>query len=384
MSRPAQRASGATLAALAALAALSFRAALVVVAASCGGGSSASSAAFSSASVERESGGALSISWSARPDVGRITVYAGMDPQAIDRSNALASGAAADTVRIEGLDPLRRHYFALVGDDGEIVVAERRVPLEGAVNFRDIGGHATREGRRVRWGRVFRSDELNRLTADDLTAFSNLGLKVLCDFRSPSEYGRNPDLLPSTGAPEVLHFPIFDPDNDIEAMITTAITTGDHEAQDRLLGDGRNEQLLVDGGRTLVTDATEQVAGCIRRLADPASLPTLTHCTAGKDRTGFTTAVVLLALGVPEETVMEDYLLSNVYRAERNDQTIASLRPLMRDSELLRPVLEVRPEYLQASFDTIAERYGSIDAYLRDGLGLDRTTVHSLRENLLD
>ena len=93
---------------------------------------------------------------------------------------------------------------------------------------------------------------------------------------------------------------------------------------------------------------------------------------------------MLLTLGVPEETVLEDYLLSNVYRAARTEETIVSLRPLMRDSELLRPVLDVRPEYLQASFDTIAELYGSIDDYLRVGLGLDRRTVNALRENLLD
>lgn len=182
----------------------------------------------------------------------------------------------------------------------------------------------------------------------------------------------------------MLHLPIYDPNNDIEAKITDAITSRDYAAQEALLGGGRNVQILIDGGRTLVTDATGPYAACVRRLADPAVLPTLTHCTAGKDRTGFSTAIILLALGVPESTVMEDYLLSNVYRAERNEQTLATLGALMRDPELLRPVLEVRPEYLQASFDTIGEVYGSLAAYLENGLGIDQATLERLRANLLD
>lgn len=356
----------------------------LVVASSCSHTSDGTSAALDAAGVERDANGDLIVTWTGNDGAGDVAVYAGTDPDAILREAPIGSGGSSGSVRASGLDPARRWYFAVVAGDGELVTAERRVPFEGAVNFRDVGGYRNGDGRHVRWGQVYRSDELDGLSTTDLKLFSSLDVKLLCDFRSPGEVGRNPDRLPANDPPEVLHLPIYDPENDVESLITQAITSGDHELQDRLLGGGRNEQLLVDAGRTLVLDATEQYSACLRRLADPASLPALTHCTAGKDRTGFSSAILLLALGVPEDTVMQDYLLSNVYRAEANERTIASVAPLMRDPELLRPVLEVRPEYLQASFDTIREVYGDVATYLRDGLGLDDATLRALRTNLLD
>ncbi|HZR83220.1 MAG TPA: tyrosine-protein phosphatase [Candidatus Binatia bacterium] len=347
------------------------------------GDSSTSGSAIRDASVERLASGDLVVSWTAVPDAGEVTVYAGRDPDAIARDVAVGKGGPSGSAVVAGLDPARRTYFAVVAGRSELVVAERRVPLVGAVNFRDLGGYATASGKRVAWGKVFRSDQLDRLTEADQAIFSNLGVKLVCDFRSPTEVGRSPDRLPPDDASEVLHLPIYDPENDYEAEIRGAITSADFARQEELLGGGRNEQLLIDGNRFLVTKATDQYAGCLRRLADPAALPALTHCTAGKDRTGFSSAILLLALGVPESVVMEDYLLSNAYLAERNEQTIASVGPLMRDPELLRPVLEVRPEYLQASFDAIREIYGDVETYLREGLGLDPATLRRLRENLL-
>jgi protein-tyrosine phosphatase len=132
----------------------------------------------------------------------------------------------------------------------------------------------------------------------------------------------------------------------------------------------------------------------VERLADEANRPTVVHCTAGKDRAGWASALTLRALGVPEETVMEDYLLSNDYLAESNAATLDQVRPIVAsaqgvpedqvDLSNLEALLEVRPEYLQAAFDAVEEQYGDFDTYLTEGLGLDQATIDAFRDSLLE
>jgi protein-tyrosine phosphatase len=206
----------------------------------------------------------------------------------------------------------------------------------------------------------------------------------VCDFRGPSEVEADgPDKLPS-GA-ELVEVPIFDADNDLSDKIRTAITSGDAAQQEALLGDGKAEQVLKDAGRTFVEDASarEQFGTVMERIADGESLPAFTHCTAGKDRTGWSTAVLLTALGVPRETVIEDYLLTNEYAAAKNEERIQQVQSLMENPELLRAVLEVRKEYIQSSFDAVDAEYGSMPRYLRKGLGLTAADIAALRANLL-
>ena len=119
---------------------------------------------------------------------------------------------------------------------------------------------------------------------------------------------------------------------------------------------------------------------------DPAALPANLHCTAGKDRAGLGAALVLLTLGVPEKTVMQDFLLSNQYRAAANEKSLAQLTPLLDPSELevMRSLLEVRPEYLQSALDAMKQRYGSVDAYLRKGLGITPRERAAFQQRMLD
>lgn len=161
--------------------------------------------------------------------------------------------------------------------------------------------------------------------------------------------------------------------------------------QDRILsGDATAEQLsrlLVEGNRAFVTEFGAQYRGFLEGLTEAENFPTLFHCTAGKDRAGFAAAVALMAVGVPRETVMRDYLLTNGYTAEHTDSTLRLIRlaSLFRaDPEAVRPLFEARRSYLQAAFDTIDSEYGSTDAYLRAGLGLDDDARERLRANLLE
>lgn len=255
--------------------------------------------------------------------------------------------------------------------------AARRLPLDGAHNARDLGGYASAEGRSVRWGVLYRSDALADLSDDDVAYLTRLRLRQVVDFRSQQERERDPDRLPA--ALPVAWRPIFG-----EAL-------DPQELRDRLLsGDARAVEMarmLVEGNRAFVTDFAPVYASFLRDLADPENLPVLFHCTAGKDRAGFAAALALLAVGVPRETVMQDYLLTNGYSESATGRMLLVLRvaSLFRtDPDDVRPLFEARREYLQAAFDTIDDTYGGTSAYLRDGLGLDDPTLARLRENLLE
>lgn len=255
----------------------------------------------------------------------------------------------------------------------------RLLPLDGAHNARDLGGYAGADGRRVRWGLAYRSDALGDLSDADVAYLARLDVHQVVDFRSDRERERQPDHLPASPALRVVERPIFGAALDPQAL------------RDRLLSGevraGEMASLLVEANRAFPTDFAAVYAGFLRDLADPANLPVLFHCTAGKDRAGFAAAALLLALGVPRESVMQDYLLTNRASESSTQRTLWLVRvfSLFRTGpEDARPLLEARPEYLQAAFDTIDARYGGEEGFLRDGLGLDAATVSRLRSNLLE
>jgi protein-tyrosine phosphatase len=258
-------------------------------------------------------------------------------------------------------------------------VRRRHVVLEGAHNFRDFGGYTTEDGRRVRWGLFYRSDDLGQLTDTDLSRLHALGIKLVCDFRSAEEKAEEPDRLPAEAPPALVELPIFDQSFSPVAF-REKITSG-------TLGDTDLRQMLIEGNRMFATRYAPQYAAMFERITQIEQLPALVHCTAGKDRTGFAAAVVLRTLGVPLETVYEDFLLTNHYTAGEIERTLWIIRlvSLFRtDPEQVRPVLGVERAYLEAAFGTVDEQYGSFDAYRRDALGLDDAETEAFRRLALE
>ena len=185
----------------------------------------------------------------------------------------------------------------------------RHVALDGAVNVRDIGGYRSTWGLEVRRGRLFRSDALGQLSGRDLERLDWLGLRTVIDFRTPGEILLiGPDRLPA--GVESVSLPVSGGDL---GGVYELITSGDHERQRRELGDGRAARFMVQMNREFVADARQRevFGAALRVLCTPGRLPLLYHCSGGKDRTGWMTAIVLTALGVSRELVVRDYLLSN-------------------------------------------------------------------------
>jgi protein-tyrosine phosphatase len=264
--------------------------------------------------------------------------------------------------------------------------------LINATNARDLGGFGTADGRRTRRGRVFRANALNRLTDDDVLALGRLGLVHVVDFRHDEEIKlTGPDRLPDIPACRLVPVPIFDPDHDVFTLVNAALgrrrRSADTSAEAAPLEFPISTDVaMVALYRWFVTSplAREAFAQVVRLVATAESLPLLFHCTAGKDRTGWLSAVLLTALGVDRDSIRADYLLTNELNAAGNAHIIAQVGARLADPAALAPLLEARLEYLDAAFDQAEDSYGGMDGYVREGLGLDEAVLDALRDNLLE
>jgi protein-tyrosine phosphatase len=261
--------------------------------------------------------------------------------------------------------------------------SSRQVPLDGAVNVRDIGGYRSAYGLEVRPGRLFRGAALSRLTSADVESLDRLGLRTIIDFRTAGEVllGGD-DRVPY--AVEFAHLPVSGGDLGV---IYELIAGGDHERQRRELGDGRAASFMAEMNRGFVADGRQREAfgAALRLICAPGRLPLLYHCTNGKDRSGWMTAIVLTALGVPRELVLRDYLLSNDYHRAGYDKLRLDLvkTGIVADPGLLRPILEQSATYLGAAFEEADRRYGSFGRFLAYGLEVSEVMLDELRRTLL-
>ncbi|AEF85864.1 protein-tyrosine phosphatase [Treponema primitia ZAS-2] len=235
---------------------------------------------------------------------------------------------------------------------------ERRLPLDGCFNCRDMGGYVREDSRSIAWGRIFRSDALHRLSPRDKQYFESLGLRTVIDFRSPGEAEKQKDILPAGASHEILN-----PHANL-AQAASAVRDNDEEKIKKLLAltetpEGReffkkNANAMADQMRLLVTGQSALTAyGLFFRRLLEAPLPLLFHCQGGKDRTGWAAVLFLLALGFSRECARSDYLLTREMNRERNQRRMDEYRqytdhPLVL--EYLYSLMDVREVYIDAAF----------------------------------
>ena len=249
----------------------------------------------------------------------------------------------------------------------------RKIVLDGTSNTRELGGYKTEDGRSLKWGVLYRSDKLSELTDADQEYLLQLGIKRVIDFRSSEEKQNEPDQLPSTL--KYIEMPI-EADGAIRPKVE-AILKGD-----------LNEDvgaILVETNKEFISDFSGVYKGFIESLIENQE-PTLFHCTAGKDRAGFAAALVLLAVGVPEKIVIEDYMKTNKYTEETiqdyiNKINLYSLGSV--DAEILRPLLGVEERFIRAALDEIKQKYGSVENFIRDELKIRDESIVELKNFLL-
>ncbi|NNE56678.1 MAG: tyrosine-protein phosphatase [Hellea sp.] len=257
---------------------------------------------------------------------------------------------------------------------------ERLLQVPGTKNFRDLGGYKTADGRTVKWDMIYRSDNLAHLDSAGMEAFEALNIRTITDLRSEEERIQEPNRIPA--AYPGRHYqvlPINDRPVDIRVLgkkiITGKIT--DEEISD-----------LLDHRKFITTDSHREYWGqWLRDLANDEATPHLFHCTSGKDRTGFGASIFLLTMGVPEEIVKQDFLLSNQVLEEYNDARIIEIEkkvPGSIDEDLFRKILGVSEETIDLSFAEMKSQYGSVDGFIRDGLGIDDETRQRLQDKFLE
>ena len=253
--------------------------------------------------------------------------------------------------------------------------------MASVANLRDIGGWPTRDGEVVRPGVLYRAAGLSRATDDDVAALAGLGIGTVFDLRTTGERAAQPDRLPPTAALVVAD--VLGEHLDSVPAHMFGLLADPVRATEELSG-GRAEALLMQAYEQIVTLPSAHAAfACLYRHLALAGPPVLVHCTTGKDRTGWAAAALLLHLGVAEEDVMAEYLLTN-------EQLLPALSPLFTafaeaggDPAVLGPVLGVRPEYLGRALDLVVEGHGSLEGYFRDALGLEDQVLADLRSRLL-
>lgn len=255
----------------------------------------------------------------------------------------------------------------------------RLLALDGAHNFRDLGGYIGADNRRVKWGMLYRADALDALSEQDQQLLIRLGLKQIVDLRSDFEKQEAPDMLPTVLLPHYRERPI-----DVEG---TAVRELMHAIIEGETADLDLENLLVIGNDAFVSKTLPPFRQHIHSLLNERNLPSVAHCTGGKDRAGFAAAITLLALGVSRADIMHDYLLTNDYTRDERQKIEWMIRLgslFQTDPAVVRPLLGVEKRYLQAAFDAIDRLYGSDDAFLREGLALSTEQIQQLRDTFLE
>jgi protein-tyrosine phosphatase len=335
---------------------------------------------FTEATVTSTDGATYTIAWVA-PAGTEVMVYAGTQPTSIGRDHLVGRGGATGQVVAQSLPPAARWYFELVPSRGHsLVIADRSLHLATAPNFRDAGGYRTADGRWVRMGLVYRSDQLDKLGNADLETLTRDHIRLVCDLRTDAERASGMDRVPANATALIADVV----GSDRAALDRVHDAMSDSAKEREVLGNHGAERFMIETYRRFVNTASAQHAyhAIFTRLADSTALPGVFHCSSGKDRTGWATAVFLTTLGVPRQTIINDYLLSNTYLRAKHEAELSRVKPGI-DKALLEPISSVDASYLAAAFDEVQRRYGSFDRYLHKGLALDDATIAALRAEFL-
>jgi protein-tyrosine phosphatase len=265
----------------------------------------------------------------------------------------------------------------IVPQQQETPPAGRDLGLAGLPNARDLGGYRAAHGRTVRPGLLLRAESLTNAAAGDVAALISLGVGLVVDLRGePERQILGEDPWPG----EIAHLPTA----DVTQVVFKQMAGAGPDAEP--ISELEVVEVMVEMYRCFVADADTRAAfaAALRLIAEHTArgISVLFHCTAGKDRTGWLAALLLTALGADRETVFEDYLLTNRRSADGRGavpraKLLATLRGIVGERQPMEPLVEARAEYLQAAFDEAEARYGTIETFLREGLGVDQAALRA-------
>lgn len=254
----------------------------------------------------------------------------------------------------------------------------RRLPVRSVHNLRDLGGYPAANGRAIRWGILFRSGHLGKVNRRDATKLAALHLHTVVDFRAAEEKQRHPDRLPAGQDIRVLELPILDEGN--AAMLKDMRRRYEENDFDGL----DTFAVMRHTYRQFPLDFSRAYRQFVRAVLEANGQPVLWHCTAGKDRAGFASALLLRLLGVETAVIEQDYLLSAKYsHPDRQLLAMIWLTKGHRPARLMLPLWQVHAEWLRTAFAAIDEGWGNFDTFTHEALALSENDVTQLRNTLL-
>jgi protein-tyrosine phosphatase len=314
--------------------------------------------------------GTLIVTWQASADCEYVEVALGPSPRSSQHAVVAVSEASSGSMHLAAGDRDCVYVsIRAVGSGASLTAGHRRVPFVGPRNFRDLGGYRTQDGRRTAWGQLFRSDTLS-LSDEDLRLFEQLGIHTIWDFRTDTERKVSPNRLPP-GQKRAVELPLIRerPDGllDLEPIADP-------------------DEFLRAAYIGILQEAAASVGTLFRGLGRPGRLPAVIHCGGGKDRTGVAAALVLTALGVGREDVLDDYELT----ARCMDPVrLAQIEKRLEEERRLHPelpvgVVQTSRWAMAEALETVEQRYGGVDKYLCEMAGVSPDALEAFRARLLD
>ncbi|SDD40058.1 protein-tyrosine phosphatase [Mucilaginibacter pineti] len=246
--------------------------------------------------------------------------------------------------------------------------AQRKVNLQGAINFRDLGGYSTADGHHVKWGKIYRSADLSKLTDNDLAELAKRNIAYDVDLRGTQESQMAPDRV--------------NPNTDYILCPAGSENVGNMMSSMRTVKNGDSILTAFYSNTAPLADRYKPFFGKLLNM--PADKSLVFHCTAGKDRTGIGAALFLYSLGVPYDTILSDYEATNYYRKAESESGIKKMAAMGINAETAKSVSSAKKVYLDATFAAITKQYGSVDSYLKNQIGLTDKDIKTLKAKYLE
>jgi protein-tyrosine phosphatase len=258
--------------------------------------------------------------------------------------------------------------------DRQTLDARRVIPLEGGRNFRDLGGYTTLDGRRVKWGKLFRSGSMASLTPADYDRLSKLAIRTVCDLRTVQERAAEPNKWREVANIGYWAREQGESFGELRKVMAAGLSTPEMA-----------RSAMIEGYRQLPFDQAPAHRALFSRLC-AGEVPLVFNCAAGKDRAGTAAALILSALGVPRETVVDDYVLTDrvvdleaIFMDRKRNGELTNL-----SRSVASAILKADPSYLHAALDAVEERHGTVAAYLHEALGVTDQALFNMRQSLLE